>query len=156
MIIWDEKPANVSTIIPYWFDKWRFVDAKKNRVLSTEPLQESLQTRQYWMDLTIPWKLSWRCQPHWMMFIRMIRGIYNYNDRILKKMMGITSTTVVFHGEFHALTNTTRVTWFMGIQRNLRQLCRSEWFPMDPNELLLNGIYVDIDGTWYSRWSKRI
>jgi hypothetical protein len=58
MIIWDEKPANVSTIIPYWFDKWRFVDAKKNRVLSTEPLQESLQTRQYWMDLTIPWKLS--------------------------------------------------------------------------------------------------
>ena len=29
MIIWDEKPANVSTIIPYWFDKWRFVDAKK-------------------------------------------------------------------------------------------------------------------------------
>ena len=28
MIIWDEKPANVSAIIPYWFDKWRLMPKK--------------------------------------------------------------------------------------------------------------------------------
>ena len=152
MILWDEKPANVSTIIPYWFDKCRW--CPKKWVLSTEPLQESLQSRQYWMDLTIPWKLSWRCQPRWMMFIRVIRGIYNYNDRILKNdgdninHSGFSWGISCFnqHHSSHVVHGDSKES----------SPCKKIWVIPDPNELLLNRIYVDIDGTWCSRWwSKR-